>query len=134
MFEGKIHENLERDINHIEGHIKKNVENKQESNIDKKQVIKQSFNTIPNYQPSNQQTVPQEITKEEKTFLPDYIEEGDVDENTKLIIEKLLDMVFHKGVFKVLKIAKKYPPFIQDAFHDALADKLIPELERRGKI
>ena len=43
-----------------------------------------------------------------------------------------MDMVFEKGLEVALKEAGKQTPFIEDAFHDALVDKLLPELKKRG--
>ncbi len=72
--------------------------------------------------------------RDEDNYLPDYMEEEDVDEQTERIIESLLQVVVDGGIMKALRDSRKYPPFVQDAFHDALADKLIPELEKRGKL
>ncbi|MEX0690010.1 MAG: hypothetical protein WD471_00360 [Candidatus Paceibacterota bacterium] len=132
MFEGKLHENLERDIKHIESEVSRIKENQVEG-LDKRDVVKESFRSIPeeiHYSESNETSNANHFNS--SGLLPDYVEESGTDEDTKLIIEKLLDMVFHKGIFRTLKASKKYPSFIQDAFHDALVDKLIPELEKRG--
>ena len=38
----------------------------------------------------------------------------------------------HKGIEKAAAEAKKSNPYVLDAFHDALVEKLYPELQRRG--
>ena len=52
----------------------------------------------------------------------------------KLEIEYLLDIALRKGIGPALTESAKSPYFVQDAFHDALAGKLYPELQKRGMI
>ena len=49
-----------------------------------------------------------------------------------LEIEYLLDIALRKGIGPALAASEKSPYFVQDAFHDALAGRLYPELQRRG--
>ncbi len=49
-------------------------------------------------------------------------------------IEHLLDVAMAKGISEALAESEKAPYFVQDAFHDALAGKLYPELQQRGLI
>ena len=49
-------------------------------------------------------------------------------------MEHLLQIATDDDVVKAVKEAKKYPPFIEDAFHDALIDKFLPEMKKRGII
>lgn len=65
-------------------------------------------------------------------FLPSYIEVEK--EEVKQVVENLIATVFNEGLEKALKLAKKYPPFVVDAFHDALVDKMVPELKKRNLI
>ena len=53
---------------------------------------------------------------------------------TKLAVEELLELSLHKGIEQGLKEARKAGPFMLDAFHDALIDKLYPELQKRGVV
>lgn len=50
----------------------------------------------------------------------------------RLEIEYLLDVAFHKGIGAAMASSEKSPYFVQDAFHDALAGRLYPELQKRG--
>lgn len=50
----------------------------------------------------------------------------------KLEIEYLLEVAFRTGLNKALSESQKSSYFVQDAFHDALAGKLYPELQKRG--
>lgn len=62
--------------------------------------------------------------------LPDYAKNAPPE--VKLEIEYLLDIALQQGIGKALAASQKSPYFVQDAFHDALAGKLYPELQRRG--
>ena len=65
-----------------------------------------------------------------KSPLPDYARESGA--KTKLEIEYFLDLAFHQGLDKAVSEVRKSSPFVLDAFHDALAGKLYPELKKRG--
>lgn len=66
-------------------------------------------------------------------IFPVYLKDSDVSgAEAKQVVETLVHQVFEKGLDDTIRIAKKYPPFLEDAFHDALVDRLIPELKRRG--
>lgn len=62
--------------------------------------------------------------------LPDYAQAAPAE--VKLEIEYLLDLALQHGIGKALSESEKSPYFVQDAFHDALAGKLYPELQKRG--
>jgi len=64
--------------------------------------------------------------------LPAYLDSPTVEPEVKREVEELIGMTFTAGLAKALGAAKRRPPFIEDAFHDALVEKLIPELKRRG--
>ena len=136
MEQKNIHENLEQDIERLSREVErlKGIEGEK---FEKKKIIKKSFESFS--EPSvSLQTPPKDdeekTLKEEKEFLPDYLLESDGQEDVKLAVEHLLDMVFHKGLQKALDTSRKADPFVQDAFHDALVDKLLPILEERGML
>lgn len=62
--------------------------------------------------------------------LPDYMQAEPAD--VKLKVEKLLDLAWHKGIQRAAKEAAISGSLVLDAFHDALIDKLYPELKKRG--
>jgi hypothetical protein len=65
-----------------------------------------------------------------ESTLPAYAQ--DAPPEVKLEIEYLLDVALRHGLSKALTEARKSPYFVQDTFHDALAGKLYPELQKRG--
>ena len=51
------------------------------------------------------------------------------------MLQHLVDVAFHEGVLVAIKEARKLnEPFLLDAFHDLLVDKLRDELVARNKI
>ncbi|MEK7464659.1 MAG: hypothetical protein AAB617_02685 [Patescibacteria group bacterium] len=123
-----FHENLEHSLERLGQKIK--IEKKEHQGLESRELIKQSLKTL------SQQTPIQPIEEktEEESVLPGYLTLNPTEPQIKFEIERLVDLVFHKGLAKALSEAKKYPPFIEDSFHDALIDKLLPELKKRGMI
>jgi hypothetical protein len=64
--------------------------------------------------------------------LPAYA--GSAPAETKLEVEYLLELAFKKGIGAANKAAMGSSPFVIDAFHDALAGRLYPELKKRGVV
>ncbi len=64
--------------------------------------------------------------------LPQYAQSAPAE--VKLEIEYLLDLAFQKGIGAALAESAKSSYFVQDAFHDALAGRLYPELQKRGVV
>lgn len=69
----------------------------------------------------------------EADLLPDYVDKGNAGDAV-LEIERLVDMALHHDIRRALAIARRRNPFVEDAFHDALVDKILPELKKRGII
>ena len=63
-----------------------------------------------------------------KSYL-DYL-----DEESRATVQALVDSVFAEGLEKTLKQLEMQEPFIIDAFHDVLTDKIYSELKNRGAI
>lgn len=64
--------------------------------------------------------------------LPDYANKYPAE--AKQRIEDLLQVAADKGLDSANGMAKNDPPYILDAFHDALAEKLLPYLKQKGII
>lgn len=98
-------------------------------------IVKESIKSIAEKVP---EIVPlassQKTTITSNTSLPAYLE-NDTDPNdvaVKEFVENLVNRVFTDGLEQTIAVAKKQPPFVEDAFHDALVEKIVPELRRRG--
>ncbi|MEK7089418.1 MAG: hypothetical protein AAB920_01215 [Patescibacteria group bacterium] len=64
--------------------------------------------------------------------LPNYLFNSDISEGIKQEVKALVDFVFSDNLESAIKESRKRSAFVQDAFHDALVDKLMPELVKRG--
>ncbi|MEK7149800.1 MAG: hypothetical protein AAB757_02400 [Patescibacteria group bacterium] len=98
-------------------------------NYSEKDLIKQSTKPMIYPQP---QTPTAAVPQAEDRFLPDYLKNAP--NEVKVQVEKLLENTFKIGLEKGIAEARKAPPFILDAYHDALTDKLHEELVKRGLI
>ncbi len=64
--------------------------------------------------------------------LPAYLSDTSAPEEVTRTVEQLVQLMFKTDIETAVSAAKRYPPFVEDAFHDALVDKLLPELKKRG--
>lgn len=64
--------------------------------------------------------------------LPNYFFDSDISEGIKREVNELVNSVFSDNLESAIKESRKRSAFVQDAFHDALVDKLMPELIKRG--
>lgn len=113
-----IEEDIER-LSHVVSVVKEQPENK---GLSGEEVVRQSLRV---YAPSTQH--PPESSSGP---LPDYVK--DVSPDVRLEIERLVDLAFHMGILKATEAAQAHSQFVVDAFHDTLAGKLYPELQKRG--
>ena len=117
-------EALEADMRRLAEEIQKHRENPESRALSGQEVVKKSIQSIitPPSPPTPQQA--------QGGALPAYAAGAPAE--TKLEIEYLVDLAFQHGLDKANAEAMKSSPFVMDAFHDTLAAKLYPELQRRG--
>ena len=134
-FSEHLEQSLER-IGHKVGERMERVETKGSSDHE---VVKESIRSIAQeVAPTHPLPAPAvSVTQgddEDNGHLPSYIVKAGIDTVAKRKIEQLVRMAFNKsnGLEKAIREAKKQPFFIEDAFHDALVDKALPELRKRG--
>lgn len=128
-----FHEFLEKDIQRLSKEIQGKRETPEFKNLPEREIVKQSLNVFAPVQPS---AVPPSASAggASDSSLPGYLQGAGVKPEIKFKVERLLDLTWHQGLRKGIKESQKQLPFIQDAYHDALVDKLIPELKQRGII
>lgn len=122
------HTALEADIKQLAEEIRNLREKPEVKSAGEREILKQAISVFPQANPVTQ-TVPAK-KDDSKSPLPAYAQNSPAE--VKLEIEYLLDLALHHGIGKALTEARKSPYFVQDAFHDALAGRLYPELKRRG--
>lgn len=82
--------------------------------------------------PPSAQPAAKQSSGPQSPVLPKYMQ--DAPAAAKLEVERLIDFAFHKGLMAAVDKAKKDSPYLLDAFHDALTDKLYGEMKKRGII
>jgi len=120
-------------LGHDAAKLRELPENRQ---LPEREALKQSIKSLAQEENVPTAQEPSSVVSETKprdNFLPAYLS-GSSDDNAKSVVERLLEKAMNNDLIKAILEAKKYPPFIEDAFHDALVDKLLPELKKRGAI
>jgi hypothetical protein len=121
---------IESDLRRLATEIQKNRENPELTNAGEKEVIKEAIRAFPPVYQSLAAQSPSLAQPRSTNPLPDYAQSASPE--AKLEIEYLLDLALKQGIGKALTESHKSPYFVQDAFHDALAGRLYPELQKRG--
>ena len=116
------HQALEADMDRLAGEIALAKENPEVKSTSGQELLKQAIRSLHHAAPVQQ--------NDANSVLPQYA--ANASPSTKLEIEYLLDLAIHSGLLKASQAAKNAPPFVLDAFHDALAGRLYPEFKKRG--
>lgn len=126
-------ENLEKNLERIGYHVREDVEKNPEiRKLPERVIVKKSIMSLAR-EVSETPQPDQESDDAHLSFLPSYfVSEDGSDDEVKKAVEYLVDMTLHGDLEKAIRTSKKYPAFVEDAFHDALVDKLVPELKKRG--
>ena len=121
------HAALEADIKSLVKEIQRHESLSENEGASGPELLKKAFRSLP---PTTKKTAQTPAKDDTVSPLPVYAQDAPAE--IRLEIEYLLDLAFHQGVLKAAAEAKKSPEFVQDAFHDSLAGRLYPELQRRG--
>lgn len=133
-----FHEKLEKDLRRLSAEVQSRREQPAAKELSEREIIKQSLEIFQpaSNQPAVSETPSNQVSAGQRasSFLPAYLSGSGGETEVKAEVELLVNIVFEKGIEKAIAEAKKKPPFIADAFHDALVDKILPELKKRGVI
>lgn len=124
-----FHEKLERDLEKVTAEIARRHERAPEASP--REVVKQSLVAVmpaPALHPGPAEgPTPSKV---DDARLPSYLSEESPE--VKAEVGRLVTLAFQEGIGPAVAEAAKKSPFVLDALHDALVDKLLPELEKRG--
>lgn len=133
-------ENLEKNLARLGHEVKRQVELPESKDLSERELVKESLRSLaePDTKPADVAespvpSAPVSAPAPADSFLPSYLADNK-DEGIKKSVERLLQIAAEDDIVKAVNEAKKYPPFVEDAFHDALIDKFLPELKKRGII
>jgi hypothetical protein len=122
---------IEADMERLATEVKLHKESPEMQAASGHELIKKSLQTMAHSTSSGQaQDEPLAIGNVIHNPLPNYAQDAPAE--TKLEREYLLGKAFREGIMRASNEAARSSPFVLDAFHDALAGKLYPELKRRG--
>ena len=124
-----LEKNLETDIQHLATEVQSQRECPEMQNAAEQELIKEAIRAFPEVKNVVQAPTPAPPAANTSP-LPGYAQGAPAE--VKLEIEYLLDIALRKGIGSALTESQKSPAFVQDAFHDALAGRLYPELRKRG--
>ena len=126
-------ENLEASLDRLGEELKSHKEQKEGGVLNDKEIVKRSLQYIASTPQSLGVTAnSQQQKSQDDDYMPLYLKNAEKKEEIQRAVEHLISLTLEKGIEKAVSVAKKANPFVEDAFHDALADKLIPELKKRG--
>ena len=128
---------LQADIERLAEEIKNQREKPDMKSVAERELVKEAIRVFPRLEknpPAAPAPVPPPSSAgaDPQSPLPGYAQNAPAE--VKLEIEYLLDVALRQGLGKALSEAQKSPYFVQDAFHDALAGRLYPELQKRGAV
>ena len=121
---------LEQDIKELEQRLEALREQKKQK--EPRQVVKDYLleKTRPKAAPLATPSFPSfPKTKPAEKDLPDYMK--NYDEKTKSAVRQLIQTAWQKGIEAAINESRQHGPFVADALHDALVDKLYNQLKER---
>jgi hypothetical protein len=142
MDQPSFEQSLETDIQRLATEIRTQQERPEMKDAAEQELVKEAIRAFPEAKNQPQGTggaatqtagaTDGQPTGNPSSPLPAYAQNAPAE--VKLEIEYLLDVAFKKGIGTALTESQKSPAFVQDAFHDALAGRLYPELQKRGVV
>lgn len=122
-------------MQHLAAEIKSQRERPEMQNAAEQELVREAIRAFPELSENSKDQPAATATGTSPTDnprspLPAYAQAASAE--VKLEIEFLLDVALRKGIGAALTESQKSPAFVQDAFHDALAGRLYPELQKRG--
>ena len=137
-------ENLENSLVRLGHEASRRMESPEGKVLSEREALKQSIRSLALKEEGEGEAPPVEVSAVPPApssvptsapsgdFMPSYLSGGS--ESAKKAVDDLLQIAVGENIERAVSEAKKYPPFVEDAFHDALVDKFLPELKKRGII
>lgn len=129
-----FHEALEGDLKRLTAEISDQRGLPGAEQLPEKEIVRRSLENFSVASPAAVPAVPAVKSDDRDSILPKYFDGKNVDPKVKIEVERLVELVFTESLEKAVSEVRKHPAFVQDSFHDALIDKLLPELKARGII
>lgn len=121
---------FERDITELEKTVSQVSETKG-AHVEHKEVVKESLKEA-SVKAASAHPSASAAKMSDDDVLPAYLVKDGTNATAKQQVTELLTIAVQKDLFKALAMARRAQPFVEDAFHDALVDHLVPVLKRKG--
>ncbi|HEY4523692.1 MAG TPA: hypothetical protein VJK04_02355 [Candidatus Paceibacterota bacterium] len=119
---------LESDIERLSQEVKEVKKQPEFQHAPPKEIIKQSLRSLSGSSaqlPSNNGAQNDDVA-----LFPNYMQSAQAADRAEL--QQLIQMSLRDGFEAGIREARKHGAFMVDAIHDALSEKVYPELKRRG--
>lgn len=129
--------NYEQNIGHVAERVAAERERTEFRKVPERKVVKEALKREPTSRLSSvsdgDEGAPQQPQDASGgiSLLPDYFQGGS-DVGMADAVERLAQTALHGDLKKSLREARKLSPYLEDAFHDALIDKVLPLMKERG--
>ena len=128
-----FNEVFEKHLHDIETEIERQRETSGAETVPERELIKQAVRSVAQKHRDKRDDKDKEGENPETSgVLPSYMDGKGANKGAQGEVEHLIGLVFQKGLLEASQEAGKHSAFVEDAFHDALVDKILPELKRRG--
>ncbi len=127
--------NIEAEIAELENLIRQKRNSLEQKNniVSEKELVRQSVMEMGNAGASRSGRLPTSSrAKSNSSGATSYLDH--LDEESVAQVNQYIDKIERHGLKKTLKqVEENETPFIQDAVHDVLTDKLLEQLKKRGQ-
>lgn len=124
-----FNEAFERHLGEVRAEVERQMENPETRSAPERDIVKRAVESVTR---RSRQESPNGQTTNENNDLPSYITASKTDIAAQEEVTHLISVALKKGIIEAEAEASKRPAFVVDAFHDALVDKILPELKKRG--
>ncbi len=127
-FDASTSSNFERNMDEVGERVKEYRERMPTEGMSEHEIVKEAVKTWGERPVGAEQEIE---VKERPDFLPNYIgseREGDV----RAALDRLVEVALHGDLLRAVRDARKLTPFLEDTFHDALGDKILPLMKEKG--
>lgn len=135
-----FNELIEHDFVRLTAEVKAKREHPETKDLSDREVVKRSVESLAQAVPLGVTPPPTSPVVNDaddhvtSDILPEYLANESDAVQAQHEVKVLIDFFFHEGLERAIRESKKRSPFVVDAFHDALVDKMLPELKKRGVI
>ncbi|MEK7542878.1 MAG: hypothetical protein AAB503_01050 [Patescibacteria group bacterium] len=118
---------FEKHLGEIKNEVERQKETPELKELPEREIVKQAIKSV--VQSEEKSGI---IPKSGTGNLPSYITSKNTGVAAQDEVNNLIEIALRDGVIEAVRESRKHPAFVIDAFHDALVDKILPELKRRG--